>query len=55
MVEEQDIPDARHIEPSQVATYESVKYQDILDDLVTVTDQDVLSHVQAAAANETTV
>ncbi|CAF2121826.1 unnamed protein product [Rotaria magnacalcarata] len=46
---------ARHIEPSQVATYESVKYQDILDDLVTVTDQDVLSHVQAAAANETTV
>jgi hypothetical protein len=46
---------ARHIEPSQVATYESVKYQDILDDLVTVTDQDVLSHVQAtAAANETT-
>ncbi|UJR16302.1 hypothetical protein I4U23_003208 [Adineta vaga] len=48
---------ARHIEPSQVATYESVKYQDILDDLVTVTDQDVLSHVQAAAvaANDTTV
>jgi hypothetical protein len=46
---------ARHIEPSQVATYESVKYQDILDDLVTVTDQDVLSHVQAAAANEPTV
>jgi hypothetical protein len=46
---------ARHLEPSQVATYESVKYQDILDDLVTVTDQDVLSHVQAAAAaNETT-
>ena len=46
---------ARHLEPSQVATYESVKYQDILDDLVTVTDQDVLSHVQAAVAdNETT-
>ena len=43
---------ARHIEPSQVATYESVKYQDILDDLVTVTDQDVLSHVQATV-NET--
>ena len=46
---------ARHLEPSQVATYESSKYQDILDDLVTVTDQDVLSHVQAAvAANGTT-
>lgn len=46
---------ARHLEPSQVATYESSKYQDILDDLVTVTDQDVLSHVQAAVAgNETT-
>jgi hypothetical protein len=46
---------ARHIEPSQVATYESVKYQDILDDLVMVTDQDALRHAQAAAAGDPTV
>lgn len=43
---------ARHIEPRQVATYESVKYQDILDELVMVTDQDALQHAQAAAAND---
>ena len=46
---------ARHIEPSQVATYESVKYQDILDDLVMVTDQDALRHAQAAAADDPTI
>ena len=45
---------ARHIEPSQVATYESAKYQDILDDLVMVTDQEVLRHVQVTAGNDTT-
>ncbi|CAF2471592.1 unnamed protein product [Rotaria sp. Silwood2] len=46
---------ARHIEPSQVATYESAKYQDILDDLVMVTDQDALRHAQATAANDPSV
>ena len=46
---------ARHIEPSQVATYESVKYQDILDDLVMVTDQDALRHAQAAADGDPAV
>ena len=43
---------ARHIEPQQVATYESTTYQDILDDLVMVTDHDALSHAQAAAASD---
>ena len=38
-----------------MATYESGKYQDILDELVTVTDQDVLSHAQASAAPDPTV
>ncbi|CAF4117226.1 unnamed protein product, partial [Rotaria magnacalcarata] len=46
---------ARHIEPSQVATYETVKYQDILDDLVMVTDQDVLQHAQATAASDPSI
>ncbi|UJR30202.1 hypothetical protein I4U23_017741 [Adineta vaga] len=46
---------ARHIEPSQVATYESVNYQNILDDLVMVTDQDALRHAQATAADDPTV
>lgn len=46
---------ARHIEPSQVATYESVKYQDILDDLVMVTDQDVLRHAQATADGDSSM
>ena len=46
---------ARHIEPRQVATYESVKYQDILDDLVMVTDQDALRHAQAAAASDPSI
>ncbi|CAF3731476.1 unnamed protein product, partial [Rotaria sordida] len=46
---------ARHIEPSQVATYESSKYQDILDDLVMVTDQDALRHAQATAADDPSV
>jgi hypothetical protein len=46
---------ARHIEPSQVATYESAKYQDILDDLVMVTDQDALRHAEAAAAGDSSV
>ncbi len=38
-----------------MATYESVKYQDILDDLVMVTDQDALRHAQAAAAGDPSV
>ena len=46
---------ARHIEPRQVATYESTKYQDILDDLVMFTDQDVLSHAQAEAASDPSI
>ncbi|CAF1262914.1 unnamed protein product [Adineta ricciae] len=46
---------ARHIEPSQVATYESVNYQDILDDLVMVTDQDVLRHAQAATTDNSSI
>ncbi|CAF4715662.1 unnamed protein product [Rotaria sp. Silwood1] len=46
---------ARHIEPSQVATYESVQYQDILDDLVMVTDQDALRHAQATAIDDPSV
>ncbi|CAF4150930.1 unnamed protein product [Rotaria socialis] len=46
---------ARHIEPSQVATYETVKYQDILDDLVMVTDQDALQHAQATAASDPSI
>jgi len=37
---------ARHIEPSQVATFESAKYSDLLDELGIVTDQDVLTHAQ---------
>ena len=38
-----------------MATYESVKYQDILDDLVMVTDQDVLRHVQATADGDSSI
>ena len=38
-----------------MATFETGKYQDILDELVTVSDQDVLTHAQATAANDTTV
>lgn len=38
-----------------MATYESAKYQDILDDLVMVTDQDVLQHVQATAATDSSI
>ena len=46
---------ARYIEPSQVATYESIQYQDILDDLVTVTDQDALTHAQAVVGDDPSV